>query len=154
MDKVILPLTVYLDWRELNFKKFDQFGFNEIEQLINKYPEHKVYLFGYSLGAVIVLNYIRDNDCEKIFLCSPSPVFKEEIDLHNFIVRNFIRFFLKDNIAKMPYPKLDNKQAIFVYGKKEGIYKKKKIIANRNKAFSFYQDFLSRPIICYIRNAK
>jgi hypothetical protein len=71
--KGITPVYVNIDWKAVGLGKLSAAALQMYGMLKDSFPQSKVYLFGFSFGAVICLKLSQSIQAKHILLCSMSP---------------------------------------------------------------------------------
>jgi hypothetical protein len=74
----ITPVYVNINWKAVGIKNLTAAAVQLRKMLKDSFPQSKIYLFGFSFGAVITLKLSQMIQPEQVLLCSMSPMFAED----------------------------------------------------------------------------
>ena len=138
----ILPVYIDVDWRSVGFKKLSRTAFQIDTMIQDSFPRSRMYLFGFSFGAVISLKLSQLLHAQKIILCSMSPLFKEDRAYQIFPFKQLSGFFLDFSSNGLSYAASKETCVYFLYGDHDNFLINKAIIQNRKSSFTCNETIL------------
>ena len=114
-EVVLVPIT----WERRTMTNY----VSEFENFYNKNKTQENYIVGFSYGAVITLMTAEKLKPQKIFLCSLSPDFKEDVKYMSSFIRRYIgKRRVADCLRRSGHDvaKTLTIPAVIFYGEKEG----------------------------------
>jgi predicted esterase len=131
----ITPVFVNIDWKSVGFRKL-AVAATQIHTLVNdSFPNSRVYLFGFSFGAAIVLKLSQMVPAEQIILCSMSPVFVEDRVYQVFPLKQLMGLITNSSNG-LSYSVCQRTCVFFLYGDHDSFVINKSIIHNRQSFFT------------------
>lgn len=94
-------------------------------------PHARIVVFGFSFGAVMAVKMTEQLNPAMLLLCSLSPVFKEDVDVHPFYLKPIFSILSDYTTNQLFYPPELPDNTIFLYGDHDTFVLSEKIIASR-----------------------
>ncbi len=137
LSKGITPIYVDIDWRRVGLNHLSETADQLGAVICTSFPHSKVYLFGFSFGAVMAYKVSERIASEQALLCSMSPVFDEDRKLQQFPFKQLLGLITNDSKQKLTFAHSRSKGIILLYGEHDSflinprmIYFRKNSIAN------------------------
>lgn len=134
-SKGITPVFVDINWDETGIKNLAATA-RQISAEVNKsFAGSKIYIFGFSFGAVIAYKLAEIINPEQTLLCSMSPVFKEDREHQIFPIKQFAQlasYFWDTDIS---FAGNNGRCFTFLYGDDDSFLINNSIIENRKTQF-------------------
>ena len=130
-SKGITPIYVEIDWRKAGLNKFAFTAFQIGSEIKRKYPENRIYLFGFSFGAVIAYQLSDFVNPAHTFLCSMSPVFAEDCRYQIFPFRQIIGALNSISFKQTALSSVQQSYFAFIYGEHDSFLINNSIIGHR-----------------------
>lgn len=133
--KGILPVLVAIDWKRVGLHGFTTAAAQIGSGIRRAFPGARMFLFGFSFGAVVAYELSGSLHPDQVLLCSLSPMFVEDREFQFFPLRQIMQLMLKDAGHPLSYAHNRSWYFIFLYGDHDSFLINQAIIAHRRALF-------------------
>jgi len=134
-SKGIAPVYADIDWKHTGLANLATAASQMSAEIKKTYPDSKVFLFGFSFGAVIAYKLSESVNPAHTLLCSMSPVFTEDRNYQIFPFRQVMGMVTDYSSNHLAYPPNGGRSMVFLYGEREFLINNA-IIAHRKSIFT------------------
>jgi hypothetical protein len=134
-SKGITPVYVNIKWKKVGLGKLCVAALQIDTMLKDSFPDSHVFLFGFSMGAVIALKLSQFIHAEQILLCSMSPMFAEDRNHQIFPFKQIMGIVTDYSSNGLSYSSSRETCVYFLYGDHDSYAINKAIIQNRKASF-------------------
>jgi|GEM_PF-1684475 len=129
----ITPVLVAIDWARVRARDVAPAVEGIAAGIREDFPGARIYIMGFSFGAVMAYRLAAPLHPEHVMLCSMSPLFDEDIQRQPWIIRRMMTYFLDGHPLAYDYrdPGLH-----FLYGEHDSFIIHHGIIAHRRALFA------------------
>ena len=129
----ITPVFVNMNWKAAGVSRLGLAGMELDTMLHDSFPGARVYLFGFSFGAVVALEAARSVPAAHILLCSMSPLYREDRAFQIFPFRQLMGLFVPGDLSYAPNL---GQCVTFLYADQDNFVISKAIIGHRKASFT------------------
>jgi hypothetical protein len=120
-----------MDWKRMGLHGFARAAGQVSSGVREVFPRARVFLFGFSFGAVLAYELSETLHPVHVLLCSMSPVFDEDRVFQFFPLKQAMNYFIQDAASPLSYARYRDKCFVFLYGEHESFLINPAIIAHR-----------------------
>lgn len=131
----IIPVYVNINWKAFGLNDLSTTVLEIDTMLMDSFPDSHVFLFGFSLGAVISLKLSQLLHAEHVLLCSMSPAFAEDRTYQAFPFKQLMSLFTGNVLNGLSYSSSLKECVYFFYGDHDSFLINSAIIRNRKVSF-------------------
>lgn len=110
-----VPQIIPIHW---NYRAMSQY-IEQARSIIGKTKSDDISILGFSFGAFIAFEISKNIRCKKLFLCSLSPFFKEDLSSVTPTAKYFLGKRRMLDFKQYQFPKKTSCFSYFLFGEKE-----------------------------------
>jgi len=134
-SKGITPIYVDINWKHAGLANFATAASQIGTDIKKAYPDSKIFLFGFSFGAVIAFKLSESISPAHSLLCSMSPVFAEDRKYQLLPLRPVMWLVAAYSSNHLSYAHSEGRSFVFLYGDSEFLINKS-IVRHRKSVFA------------------
>lgn len=135
--KGITPIFININWKSVGPNRLSTAAIQIDSFLKDSFPDSRLFLFGFSFGAVVTLRLSHLVNSDQVILCSMSPLFAEDRAYQIFPFKQLMNFFLNKSSNRLSYSDCTKNRLFFLYGDHDSFLINNAIIKKRESSFKY-----------------